>query len=642
MFSSMTIGKKLIAGFGVLILLGGLVGAIGWRTQKQVLQQVAAVVQAEGLAKRSLKGLIIARDYIITKNAKDEKAAVALNKDFHKRVELLATQLNGSRQRERLNRMEREMDQWLKAFHGYAKLEGEQNKAKKEMSEAFRATIGAIGTLQATQQAELLTQANRQQTTGSFGMKDILILLRNINNLTDMVQKCRTVVLHYMIETNQSYVKDARQTFANVISSSKKMRKTFTDPYKQQASDDVISNVQTFQKVFNDYVDLQNREDRLAGQMLTYANRMQVDANALSKGKMLEMKSLTGSSTSSMLLLGLLGLVLGVLGVFFLNRSITKPLRRVIDGLNDSAAQIVSASGQLASASQALAEGSSEQAASVEETSASLEQMSSMTRHNSENAGQAKALASDAEQVMTDAHESMNALTESMQEISAASEKTSKIVKTIDEIAFQTNLLALNAAVEAARAGEAGAGFAVVADEVRNLAMRAADAARDTGTLIEDTIKKIGDGAGLTLKTKDVFGLVGENAAKNAELVAEIAAASHEQAQGIEQISKAVVQLEKVIQQNAANAEESASVSKEMSAQSTGMKSFVKDLAVLVGGNGSMGKTNGTAAGEIAPEAKGGEPLQSPTRTMIPPGARTNGHAHPESAAQLIPFEEDF
>jgi methyl-accepting chemotaxis protein len=177
----------------------------------------------------------------------------------------------------------------------------------------------------------------------------------------------------------------------------------------------------------------------------------------------------------------------------------------------------------------------------------------------------------------------MNALTSSMDQISKASEETSKIIKTIDEIAFQTNLLALNAAVEAARAGESGAGFAVVADEVRNLAMRAAEAARNTSGLIEGTVKRIQEGSGLVVRTSEAFGEVARSADKVGRLVAEISSASHEQAQGIEQVNRAVTEIDKVVQQAAANAEESASASEEMSAQARRMKAMIEELVALMG-----------------------------------------------------------
>ncbi|MBI5592003.1 MAG: MCP four helix bundle domain-containing protein [Deltaproteobacteria bacterium] len=273
-------------------------------------------------------------------------------------------------------------------------------------------------------------------------------------------------------------------------------------------------------------------------------------------------------------------LIFGIL----LSLSISRLLNRITSGLDEGSAQVASAATEVSSASQSLAEGASQQAASIEETSSSLEEMSSMTRQNASNAGQADSLMKQTNQVVIKANTSMNQLTTSMREITTASEETSKIIKTIDEIALQTNLLALNAAVEAARAGEAGAGFAVVADEVRNLAMRAAEAAKNTAILIEGTVKKVTDGSALVKTTNDAFKEVASNAAKVGELVGEIAAASSEQAQGIEQVNIAVTEMDKVTQQNAANAEESASASEELNAQAEELKAFVNELAAMVGG----------------------------------------------------------
>ncbi len=208
---------------------------------------------------------------------------------------------------------------------------------------------------------------------------------------------------------------------------------------------------------------------------------------------------------------------------FLVVSSIIKPINRIIGGLNEGSEEVASASRQLSSASQSLAEGTSQQAAAIEETSSSLEEMSSMTQQNADNANQANTLMSDANKVVNKANESMNELTGSIADISKASEETQKIIKTIDEIAFQTNLLALNAAVEAARAGEAGAGFAVVAEEVRNLAMRSAEAAKNTAELIEGTVKKVNDGSELVIKTNAAFTEVAENVSKGGELVGEIA-----------------------------------------------------------------------------------------------------------------------
>jgi len=320
--------------------------------------------------------------------------------------------------------------------------------------------------------------------------------------------------------------------------------------------------------------------------------------------------------------------IIGIILAFSITRSITKPINRIIAGLNEGADQVASASGQVSSSSQALAEGASEQAASIEETSSSLEEMSSMTKQNADNAQQADSLMKDANQVVGKANDSMAGLTDSMEEISKASEDTQKIVKTIDEIAFQTNLLALNAAVEAARAGEAGAGFAVVADEVRNLAMRAADAAKNTAELIEGTVKKVGEGSELVTGTNDAFQQVAESSSKVGELVGEIAAASNEQSQGIEQ--------------NAANAEESASASEEMNAQAEQMKVMVNELVALVGGNDKdqqsavtgVSRTTTTAAHQVH------HVLPAPAKAASKQVAvRQSKEVTPED---VIPMEDEF
>ena len=283
--------------------------------------------------------------------------------------------------------------------------------------------------------------------------------------------------------------------------------------------------------------------------------------------------------------IGFVGLT--ALGVFLFAARITKPIRQISNRLNESAKEVAVAAVQISSASQSLADGTTDQAASIDRTSASLKEISDMVKKNANYAGDADHLSHETKQIVISANTSMHQLTDSMESISKASEETSKIIRTIDEIAFQTNLLALNAAVEAARAGEAGAGFAVVADEVRNLAMRAAEAAKNTTDLIEDTSQKITEGSQLAENTNGAFKKVAESADQVVELVEKIAEGSSEQAHGIVKISKAVGEMDEIVQHNAAGAEESASASQEMTVQADTMKSNISHLVDLIHGSGS-------------------------------------------------------
>ncbi len=337
--------------------------------------------------------------------------------------------------------------------------------------------------------------------------------------------------------------------------------------------------------------------------------------------------------------------VIGVIGIaaillvgFLVGRSISNPINHISEVLIEGAEQVATASSQVSFSSQALAEGASEQAASIQETSSSLEEMSSMTKLNADNAGQAESLTEESGRVIDEANISMDELTYAMEDISKASEKTRKIVKTIDEVAFQTNLLALNAAVEAARAGEVGAGFAVVADEVRNLALRAADAAKNTADLIEGTVRKVKEGAELVEKTSEIFSKVAEKASKVGRLVTDISTASHEQAQGIENVTTAINEMNLVVQQNAANAEESASASEAMSAQSEHMKAVVTALIALVGG-----RTNNNGR-SMQPKELPRQERES--RTTPPETSREQisfaADADDVDPEKIIPMDDDF
>jgi methyl-accepting chemotaxis protein len=339
---------------------------------------------------------------------------------------------------------------------------------------------------------------------------------------------------------------------------------------------------------------------------------------------------LISSSKMAVLLFVILTVALSAVAGTLATRSISRVLNRAAEDLSAGAEQTAAASGQVSAASQMLAEGASEQAASLEETSASLEEISSMTKRNAENAQTTKGLADLARRAADSGASDMQKMSLAMQDIKSSSDDISKIIKTIDEIAFQTNILALNAAVEAARAGEAGMGFAVVADEVRNLAQRSAQAAKETAAKIETAIAKTTQGVQMSDKVAQSLTEIVTNVRKVDELVAEIATASKEQNDGVTQVNTAVAQMDKVTQSNAASAEESASAAQELNAQTHVLRNVVGDLMKLVGGKRESQTASAAPASKLAA-------TETPTKPAATPLAKSpqNGHTRHAPAAVI-------
>jgi len=334
----------------------------------------------------------------------------------------------------------------------------------------------------------------------------------------------------------------------------------------------------------------------------------------------------TQRTTLLMVLLGLaLSIGVGAVVVIGVNRR----LSAAVASLSDGSAQVVSASEQVAGSAQSLSQGATQQASSLEETSASMEEMASMTRRNAESTRQAATLVADVHQKVNGSQQSLQQMVQSMSAIQESSQKVSKIIRTIDEIAFQTNILALNAAVEAARAGEAGMGFAVVADEVRNLAQRSAQAAKDTAGLIEESIGKAQVGNQTVAQVAEAITGITASVNRVKGLVEEVSEASQQQTQGLDQVAQSLAQMERITQSTAATAEDSAAASQELSAQAATTMEVVSQLQALVGG-----------VGQVPVAARPHRSISKPAGKVIPLSSRKPKASSHRSSEDEFPLEQ--
>jgi len=539
---------------------------------------------------------------------------------------------------EQIDTIESAADDYLAAMQIYLKDYQELDTHRQEMDASAAQYVANCETFLEGQQHKLGIDMHERHDKITI-MNDIIDLG---NNMRIQAYKSQALRDPAIMEAGQANFQKIDAKFADI----RKITRLNADLARldkiQEAGAGYHESMDQFLTGWHKLQEIGKQREIIGNQMIDGTKVLQ-EAAAAATEEIADRAATDLSTASTTMIIGLVtAFVVGTLLAFFIARGIISILKRITSQIDEGSDQVASASGQVSSSSQSLAEGASEQAASIEETSSSLEEMSSMTKQNADNATEAKNKMAEARGIVEKVDKHMGDMATAIQDITKSSEETGKIIKTIDEIAFQTNLLALNAAVEAARAGEAGAGFAVVADEVRNLAMRAAEAAKNTADLIENTIKSVKNGNELTEMTQTAFKENIEISAKVGELVDEIAAASQEQAKGIDQVNIAVGQMDKVTQQNAANAEESASAAEEMNAQAEQMKSAVGELMKMVGGS------NNGAQKTVSPGYDRSHQT-SARHAMLPSGKRNKSLASAAHQAnevkpeQVIPMDdEDF
>lgn len=596
--NQMNLGKKISLCFALLLLitlsLGGLalwnMNSLSNQSDKLAYEYVPEVSLANQVERYSLLTMFAARGYSLSE---EEKYLATSRENLDKVENFLAEATGLSKGAASLEKL----SEAKAAVREYKDL-AEQVVAKNDKLAELRGRMDRTSAIYMKSCAELLQSQNEDiQLAFSEGASPLRAAeqLKKITVINEIIDKGNAAGIgNYKSQAarNPDLLKNTIQSFDRVEISFEKLRGTTNKEVNirhietaKQAGKDYKQAMEQFLVTWLEREGL-NKKREEAGERVLIAAQTTSEAGVINTLNITKEAASNLSRASTLMISGLfLALIIGVIFSILITRSITVPINRIIEGLSSSAEQVNSASSQVSASSQELAEGASENAAALGETSSSLEEMSSMTKQNADNAGQANSLMAECKNIVVRAAESMSQMIVSMEEISSSGQEIGKIIKTIDEIAFQTNLLALNAAVEAARAGDAGQGFAVVADEVRNLAQRAAAAAKNTADLIEAAITKIDQGDSLLKSTDKAFREVETSSNEIAGLVGEIAAASSEQAQGIIQVNTAMGQMDQVTQKNAANAEESASASEELSAQAENMMEVVGELITLVSGS---------------------------------------------------------
>jgi len=477
---------------------------------------------------------------------------------------------------------------------------------------------------------EVLQKPLADPSANEAAVLDRVQKMKIANEIVDIGNAIRLESWKAIANRDPQQLRNALQNFDKVNAHLDEL-KTIT---KQEINFKQISDCRDAGKAYNDAMQSLlvhwNAREEVAKKRLEVGTAV-LDAAALTAKTNLDKTSSESvaaasdlSTASLTMIVGLsIGVAVGIGLAIGITRSITKPIHRIAETLAAGSQQTSSAAGQVSGASQSLAQGASEQAAALEETTSALEEMSSMTRKNAETAGQAAALSSEAQKAANKGNDAMHKMSTAIEDIQKSASETAKIIKVIDEIAFQTNLLALNAAVEAARAGEAGKGFAVVAEEVRNLAMRSAEAAKNTAAMIEGSVNNAKNGVTIAVEVgKNLEEITTASTRVNA-LVSEIAAASKEQAQGIDQVNTAVGQMDKVTQTNAASAEESAAAAEELSSQAVSLSEMVRELVNIVGTATNSADTTASSL----------------TRHKQPAHAKSNRAPNP-SPSRVIPLDE--
>ncbi|MFZ5352840.1 MAG: methyl-accepting chemotaxis protein [Bacillota bacterium] len=601
MFKELKLGYKIAAGFMAILILSVILGGIAAFNMLKV-NKLASELSNEYVPEVSIINDIYSqysdtmfdmRGYGYTEDkAMYDEGVIHLENmkaALQEAKQLADTSVNLVKLKAEVGNIEAKVSEYEKMLKETVSKNENMAADRNNLDKAAEAFLESSYKFLTSQNEKMINEINT--SAGSAAMTERLKKITTINDILDAGNAIKIAVQKAQAQRDPKIIEDAMANFDTVFSMIERIRTITYRAEDIEALNEVKEAVESYKASVTSLDINWNALQELNIKRAVISEEILKLVEGISEAGIsstMERANTTETTMINSVYVVVTGLIITVAAsmilAFIIILSITRPINAAVIELGEGAAQVASASQQLSSASQQLSAANTEQAASIEETSATLEESSSMIQQNNENTRQATMLAAQTKSAADKGNAEMQEMMTSISEIKKSSDQIAKIIKVIDEIAFQTNILALNAAVEAARAGDAGMGFAVVAEEVRTLAQRSAQAAKDTEVIIENNIEMSSKGVEVAGRVGEALKDITAHAKRVNELMDEISAASQEQAQGISQISKAIVQMEKVTQQNAAASEQSASASEQLSAQAETLNDIVDKLLILVEG----------------------------------------------------------